>query len=76
MTVRAESRLEGMLVRDVPWPDGLRLVTIERAGRLMAPTGNTRLCALDELMFIVNESAASDARLKLSLMCASRVREQ
>ena len=76
VTVRAESRLEGMLVRDVPWPDGLRLVTIERAGRLMAPTGNTRLCALDELMFIVNESAASDARLKLSLMCASRVREQ
>ena len=76
VTVRAESRLEGMLVRDVPWPDGLRLVTIERAGRLMAPTGDTRLCALDELMFIVNESAASDARLKLTLMCASRVREQ
>ena len=75
VTVRAGSRLEGMLVRDVPWPDGLRLVTIERAGGLIAPTGDTRLCALDELLFIVSEAAESDARLKLRLMCASRVRE-
>lgn len=74
VTVRTGSRLEGMHVRDVPWPDGLRLVTIERAGALIAPTGDTRLCALDELMFIVSESAASDAKLKLSLMCESRVR--
>lgn len=75
VTVRAGSRVEGMLVREVPWPDGLRLVTIERAGRLLAPTGDTRLCALDELMFIVSEDAVSDARLKLGVMCASHVRE-
>ena len=71
--VRTGSRLEGMLVKDVPWPDGLRLVTVERAGSLIAPTGDTRLCALDELMFIVGEEAVADARLKLDLMCASRV---
>ena len=30
--VGAGSRLEGMLVREVPWPDGVRVLTIERAG--------------------------------------------
>ena len=69
------SHLEGMLVREVPWPDGLRLVTIERAGTELVPTGDTELCAMDELLFIADEDALEDARLKLRLMCAPRVRE-
>ena len=69
------SHLEGMLVREVPWPDGLRLVTIERAGTELVPTGDTELCAMDELLFIADEDALEDARLKLRLMCAPHVRE-
>ncbi|OUO46139.1 chloride channel protein [Olsenella sp. An285] len=68
------SRLEGMLVRDVPWPDGVRVVTIERAGSQILPTGDTRLMALDELLVISDETAADDALLKLSFMSEQRVR--
>ena len=71
--VGAGSRLEGMLVRDVPWPDGVRLLLVERAGAELVPTGETRLCAADELLFIVGAEAVGDARLKLGVMCESRV---
>ena len=72
--VGAGSRLEGMLVRDVPWPDGARLVTVRRAGEELVPTGTTRLRAADELLFIAGEGALADVRLKLALMCEPRVR--
>lgn len=72
--VGAGSHLEGMLVREVPWPDGARLLTIERAGTELAPTGETQLDALDELLFIVDADAAADARLKLRLMGEPRAR--
>lgn len=71
--VGAGSRLEGMLVSEVPWPDGVRLLLVERSGQEVVPTGETRLCASDDLLFIVNATAVSDARLKLSLMCEGRV---
>ena len=72
--VGAGSRLEGVAVRDVPWPDGVRVLTVERAGSQIVPTGATRLMAGDELLFIVSAGALEDARLKLSLMCEPRVR--
>ena len=65
-----------MLVRDVPWPDGVRLLLVERAGAELVPTGETRLCAADELLFIVGTEAVGDARLKLGVMCESRVERQ
>ena len=71
--VGAGSRLEGLLVREVPWPDGVRLLLIERAGRDVVPTGETHLCAADELLFIVGTEAAGDARIKLGVMCEGRV---
>lgn len=73
--VGAGSRLEGMLVREVPWPDGVRVLTIERAGAEIVPTGETCLAAGDELLFIVSADALGDARLKLSLMAEQRVRD-
>ena len=72
--VGAGSRLEGLLVRDVPWPDGVRLLTVGRAGEQVVPTGETRLFAGDELLFIARAGALEDARLKLALMCEQRVR--
>ena len=73
--VGSGSRLEGMLLRDVPWPDGMRVVTIERAGGEIVPTGGTRIEALDELLVIVAGGAAEDALLKVRLMAEQRVRE-
>ena len=72
--VGSGSRLEGMLVREVPWPDGVRVLMIERAGEHVIPTGDTRLCATDELLFVSRSGSLDDARLKLSLMCEQRVR--
>ena len=72
--VGAGSRLEGLTIREVPWPDGLRVLTVERAGQTIVPTGDLTLCAMDELLLIVDGSSAPDARLKLRVMCEPRVR--
>lgn len=73
--VAAASHLEGKLVREVPWPDNVRVMTIERAGTEIVATGDTRLYALDELLYIVDVDAAEDASLKLGLMCGTHLRE-
>lgn len=75
MRVSSGSRLEGMLIREVPWPDGVRVVTIERAGAQIVPTGDTQLLAGDEILFIASLDALDDARLKLSVMSRQRVRD-
>lgn len=54
--VGAGSQAEGRLVRDVSWPHGARIVIIERAGQEVLPTGDTRLEALDSLVFIISSS--------------------
>ena len=72
--VGAGSRLEGMRVREVPWPDDVRVLIVERAGRNIVPTGDTVLMASDELLFIAGAGELEDARLKLSVMCEQRVR--
>ena len=73
--VGAGSRLEGMRVRDVPWPDGVRVLIVERAGQRLVPTGDTVLLASDELLYIASSGTLADASLKLSLMGEQRVRE-
>lgn len=72
--VGAGSRIEGRLVREVPWPDGVRVLTIERAGSQIVPTGDTQLIAGDELLYIASTEALEDARLKLALMCEQRIK--
>lgn len=62
------SRVEGRLIRDVPWPDGVRIVTIDRAGDEIVPTGTTRLMALDVLLIIMGNDVADDADFKLRQM--------
>ena len=73
--VGSGSALEGRALREVPWPDGMRVVTIERAGGEIVPTGETRIEALDELLVIVDGGAVDDALLKVRLMAEQRVRE-
>ena len=70
------SALEGKLIRNVPWPDQTRIVTIERAGHEIIPTGDTRLQGLDQLLIIMNSDWEDDAFLKLSVMSAGKVESQ
>ncbi|MBF4804476.1 ClC family H(+)/Cl(-) exchange transporter [Lancefieldella rimae] len=67
-TLGAGSCIEGMCVKDVPWPDKIRIVTIERAGKELIPTGNTRLQAFDSILVILDEAYEDDVCLKLDLM--------
>lgn len=66
--VGAGSKLEGMLIQDVPWPDGSRVILVERASAELIPEGSTKLEALDELLMIMDAEAETDAMLKLDLM--------
>lgn len=63
VVVGAESKLEGAVVSEVPWPQGARIVYIERTGEKIIPTGDTQILALDELTFIVDETASHEAEL-------------
>ena len=60
VVVGAGSILEGAQVSEVPWPEGVRIVFIERAGEQIIPTGDTHMMALDQLTFIVEENEEHD----------------
>ena len=66
--VGASSNIEGMRVCDVPWPDHVKIVTIERMGQELVPEGDTQILALDELLVIMNEDVEQDVSLKLTTM--------
>ena len=58
---------------EVPWPDGTRIVTIDRAGQEIVPTGDTRLLSLDGLLLIMDSEYEDDVMLKVGLMSEQRV---
>ena len=66
--VGAASSIEGMRVCEVPWPDHVKVVTIERTGQELIPEGDTQILALDSLLIIMNEDVADDVTLKLTKM--------
>ena len=65
VAVGAGSRLEGETVSKVDWPDGARIVYIERADEKIIPTGDTELMALDMLTLIVDETESHDLELRV-----------
>jgi hypothetical protein len=75
-TVGAGARIENMLIRDIPWPDNVRVVTVERAGQEIVPTGSTRIMALDNLLVIMDTDTESDAGLKLQQMTRASIDTQ
>ena len=75
-TVGTGARIEGMLIRDIPWPDSVRVVTVERAGQEIVPTGSTRIIALDNLLIIMDTDTESDASLKLQQMTRAGIDTQ
>lgn len=62
------SRVENKLIRDIPWPDHVRVVSIERAGTEIVPRGDTKVMALDTLLVIMDAGYEEDALLKLQVM--------
>ena len=72
VVVGAGSSIEGSKVADVPWPDGARIVYIERSGEKIIPTGDTVILALDSITFIVDETDSHETELHVrSLAFAS-----
>ena len=51
LCVHAGSIAAGRTVRDVLWPEGVRIVKLERAGETLTPDGNTRIREGDVLTF-------------------------
>lgn len=71
VVVGMASAVEGRRVRDVAWPDGARLATIDRAGATIAPTGDTVLLAGDELEVTVDAERAADCSRHMRALCTS-----
>lgn len=53
IVVEPDSSMDGRQVRDLGLPAGCLLVTVKRAGREIAPSGQTRLRPGDQVTFIV-----------------------
>ena len=51
----------------------MRVVTIDRAGLEIIPTGQTELMALDKILVIYDEMYESDVMIKLNVMTDSSV---
>ena len=72
-TIGQGSAIEGKLLKDVSWPDKVRIITIDRAGQEIIPTGSTELMALDKILVIYDELYEGDIALKLNVMTKSSV---
>ncbi len=70
-TVGAGSKVEGKTLAEISWPESSHIVTIDRAGVDVLPTGTTRLQALDEILVIMNASEEDDIQPQIWELCKS-----
>ncbi len=68
MSVQTGSPLDGLALRDAPWPQGTLVVGIERAGEEIVPTGASRLRAGDHITVLVPHDSHR-AALKIVDLC-------
>ena len=66
LTVDPEATAAGKQVRDVPWPQRTVLTTIRRMGRIVMPTGDTRLEPGDEVVALTDQDAIGQVRALLT----------
>ena len=69
--VGAGSECEGKLIRDIAWPESVRVVLIDRAGEEVVPTGSVKLQALDKLLLILDANKQDEVRERLWQMLGS-----
>lgn len=70
-TVGAGSRVDGRALKDIAWPESSRIITIDRAGVDVLPTGATRLQALDEILVIMNAAEEDEVQPQIWDLCRS-----
>lgn len=70
-TVGAGSRLEGRRLCDVDWPASSRIVTIDRMGTDIVPTGSTMLESLDSILVIMDADGEDQIQPKIWDLCRS-----
>ena len=63
------SAAEGALVKDLPWPKDMIILTVHRAGLELMPKANTRLMALDELTVLMNSDKESGVEQEVAKIC-------
>ena len=61
-TVTAESLLDGLSVRDFPWPENCLLISIRRSGQEILPHGDTIIKFGDILVLITEYSQKNNLR--------------
>ncbi|HEY5579021.1 MAG TPA: CBS domain-containing protein, partial [Acidimicrobiia bacterium] len=64
--VPAQSRADGKELSEVAWPEGLTVVSIQRAREVLVPTGGTVIRAGDVLTAFGNETAQSQVGSRLT----------
>ncbi|MCH4084180.1 MAG: ClC family H(+)/Cl(-) exchange transporter [Olsenella sp.] len=63
--VGAGSPAEGKTIAEVSWPNSVRVVLIDRAGKEVIPTGKVKLEALDSLLLIMNTEGHDETQDQL-----------
>src|SRR3954471_10121681 len=66
LTLPKDTGLVGTTVGEVAWPEDTALVTIIRGGRVLIPTSEEPLAALDELLFVAHVDREEELELLLS----------
>lgn len=68
-TVGAGSQVEGKRISEVSWPESSRIITIDREGVDVLPTGSTKLQALDEILVIMGADGEDEDQAKIWALC-------
>lgn len=70
IAVQMGSPLDGAKIKDITWPAGSLLVSIQRGQKDIIPNGQTVIGAGDFLVVLIDESRAADAKESLLNMAA------
>lgn len=59
-------------IRDVKWPSNCLLISIERNGKEIIPSGDTRLCCGDTIVALLNDHDAAYVQHVLERCCSTK----
>ncbi len=74
--VEHSSKLIGMQVKDVTWPEGVLVISIRRCGTDIIPQGSTVIHPMDRLLVIMNMTVEHEAEIQLRRLTSNtRIRD-
>lgn len=68
--VSTNSMAAHKLISEISWPESTLVVSIDRAGTELIPSGHTRIEPLDRLIVLMDEKTETDSQRKLRAICA------